>query len=185
MIGGTRAITSSHRSAEHNLPNPLTSLIGRARELEGIGDTLRRARLVSLTGPGGVGKTRPRARARSPPAVASPDGVGLLDLAVGAETPDVAAEVARTLGVHNPRGGTPSDALGRYPYDRDVLLVLDNCEHVVEACAGFAADVLGSCATVRILATSRESLGVSGETVWRLEPLAPEDAYRLFVERAR
>jgi non-specific serine/threonine protein kinase len=69
--------------------------------------------------------------------------------------------------------------------ERDVLLVLDNCEHVVDACAGLAADLLGSCSAVRILATSRESLGVRGETVWRLEPLGAGDAHRLFVDRAR
>ena len=76
---------------------------------------------------------------------------------------------------------------GAWPFlaDRDVLLVLDNCEHVVDACAELATALLSSCADVRILATSRESLGVSGETVWRLEPLDAEDAYRLFLERAR
>ena len=72
----------------------------------------------------------------------------------------------------------------RYLRERDPLLVLDNCEHVLDACAELAADLLSSCGSVRILATSRELLGVSGETVWRLEPLGPEDAYRLFVERA-
>jgi hypothetical protein len=82
-------------------------------------------------------------------------------------------------------GATATDALRTYLADRDVLLVLDNCEHVVDACAELAAALLTSCGGVRILATSRESLGVAGETVWRLEPLEPEDAYRLFVERAR
>jgi non-specific serine/threonine protein kinase len=75
--------------------------------------------------------------------------------------------------------------LRRYLADRDLLLVLDNCEHVIDACAELATELLVSCAAVRIMATSRESLGVNGETVWRLEPLGPEDAYRLFVERAR
>lgn len=185
MIAGAMATTSSRRSAEHNLPIPLTSLIGRARELERIGDALRRTRLVSLTGPGGVGKTRLALALAHRQVPYRRDGVWLVDLALGTETPDVAAEVARALGVQNPRGTTPTDALRRYLYDRDVLLVLDNCEHVVEACAGLAADALSSCAALRIMATSRESLGVSGETVWRLEPLEPTDAYRLFIERAR
>jgi predicted ATPase/DNA-binding CsgD family transcriptional regulator len=100
-------------------------------------------------------------------------------------SPDVAAEAARVLQVGVPRNSIAADALVGYLRDRDVLLVLDNCEHVVDACAEFTAGVLASCRNVRVMATSRESLGVSGETVWRLEPLRPEDAYRLFVERAR
>jgi non-specific serine/threonine protein kinase len=80
---------------------------------------------------------------------------------------------------------TATDALVRFLPDRDPLLVIDNCEHVVDACAELVAVLLSSCASVRILATSRELLGVSGETVWRLKPLGPGDAYRLFVERAR
>jgi predicted ATPase/DNA-binding CsgD family transcriptional regulator len=111
--------------------------------------------------------------------------VWLVDLALGSEPPDVAGEVARTLGLSAPAGRTAVDALVRYLVDRDPLLVLDNCEHVVEACAELAAVLLASCGSVRVLATSRELLGVSGETVWRLEPLGPADAYRLFVERAR
>jgi non-specific serine/threonine protein kinase len=172
-------------SAEHNLPAPLTSLVGRARELEGIGETLRTTRLVTLTGPGGVGKTRLALALAHRQVARRPGGVWLVDLASGPETPDVAAETARVLDVHGPRGTTPTDALRRYLTHRDLLLVLDNCEHVVDACAALAGALLTSCGDVRILATSRESLGVNGETVWTLEPLGPEDAYRLFVERAR
>jgi non-specific serine/threonine protein kinase len=112
-------------------------------------------------------------------------GVWLVDLASGSEPPDVAGEVARALELSIPPGSTAADALVGYLIDRDLLLVLDNCEHVVDACAELAAVLLSSCASVRILATSRELLGVSGETVWRVEPLGAEDAYRLFVERAR
>jgi predicted ATPase/DNA-binding NarL/FixJ family response regulator len=179
------SVREGARSTEQNLPLSLTSLVGRARELEAIGATLQRTRLVTLTGPGGVGKTRlalalaerqlPRRRA----------GVWLVDLAAAPEAPDVAAETARTLDVRVTRGTTATEALRRYLAERDLLLVLDNCEHVVDESSELATALLTTCAHVRILATSRESLGVSGETIWRLDPLRQEDAYRLFVERAR
>jgi predicted ATPase/DNA-binding CsgD family transcriptional regulator len=170
---------------EHNLPAPLTSLIGRTHELERIGACLRTTRLVTLSGPGGVGKTRLALAVARRHIGRRRDGVWLVDLAAGSETPDVAAETARALGVRSPSGTTATDAMRRYLADRDVLLVLDNCDQVVDECAELAAALLTSCGAVRIMATSRESLGVSGETVWRLEPLGPEDAQRLFVERAR
>jgi predicted ATPase/DNA-binding CsgD family transcriptional regulator len=190
IIGIPMATTSPRTakrtsSAEHNLPAPLTSLVGRARELDVIGKTLHRTRLVTLTGPGGVGKTRlalALARRQIPRRA---DGVWLVDLASVPEKPDVAAEAARMLAVRTPPGATPTDVLRRSLTDRDLLLVLDNCEHVVDECAELAAALLTACPGVRIMATSRESLGVDGETVWRLEPLEREDAYRLFVERAR
>lgn len=170
---------------EHNVPTPLTSLVGRAPELKAIGEALRKTRLVTLTGPGGVGKTHLAVELARRQIHLRAGGVWLVDLASGPETPDVAAETARTLDVTSPTGTTTTDALRRYLKDRDLLLVLDNCEHVVDACAHLADALLNSCSDLRILATSRESLRVNGEAVWRLEPLRPEDAYRLFVERAR
>ena len=166
----------------HNLPAPLTSLVGRERELQGIGETLVRTRLVTLTGPGGVGKTRLALELARRQARRRPGGVWLVDLTTAG---DVAAETARVLDVRAARGTTATDALRSYLVDRDVLIVLDNCEHMVDASAELAAALLTTCRGVRIMATSRESLGVGGETVWRLEPLEPDDARRLFVERAR
>jgi predicted ATPase/DNA-binding CsgD family transcriptional regulator len=160
-------------------------MVGRARELEGIGETLRRTRLVTLTGPGGVGKTRLALEVAHRQIARRTDGVWLVDLTSAPKISDVAAETARVLGVRSPRGIAATDALRGYLAGRDVLLVLDNCEHVVNACAELAAALLTSSRDVRILATSRELLGVGGETVWRLEPLEPEDAFRLFVARAR
>ncbi|MDX6666954.1 MAG: hypothetical protein QOK04_334, partial [Solirubrobacteraceae bacterium] len=191
MIIGIAMATTSARTAgratsvEHNLPAPLTDLVGRTRELEAISETLRKTRLVTVTGPGGVGKTRLALALADRQIARRVDGVWLVDLALGPETPDVAAEAARVLKVGTPTGTTPTDALRRYLRNRDLLLVLDNCEHVVDACAELAAALLTACADVRIMATSREPLGVTGETVWRLEPLEPDDAYRLFIERAR
>jgi predicted ATPase/DNA-binding CsgD family transcriptional regulator len=161
---------------------PLTSLIGRSRELDGIGEVLRRTRLVTLSGPAGVGKTRLAIEVARRQIGRRPDGVWLVDLTAG---PDPAAEVARTLDVGGRSPTAPTESLRRYLADRDVLLVIDNCEHVIDACARLASSLLSSCANLRILATSRESLAVSGETVWRLQPLQAEAGHRLFVERAR
>jgi non-specific serine/threonine protein kinase len=173
------------RAAKHNIAVPLTSLIGRSRELDGVGETLRRTRLVTLTGPGGVGKTRLATELARSQIGRRADGVWLVDLTATPTHPDPAAEVARTLEVGGSSRTAPTDSLRRYLADRDLLLVIDNCEHVVDACADMASSLLGFCGGLRILATSRESLGVSGETVWRLDALSVEDAHRLFVERAR
>jgi predicted ATPase/DNA-binding CsgD family transcriptional regulator len=190
MIGSAMATTSSRTAepssaSEHNVPVPLTSLIGRTRELDAVSETMRRTRLVTLTGPGGVGKTRMATELARRQIGRRSDGVWLVDLTAGPSDPDPAAEVARTLDVGGRSAASPTESLRRYLANRDLLLVLDNCDHVVDACAELAAAVLSSCGDVRILATSRESLGVSGETVWRLASLAPEEAQRLFVERAR
>jgi predicted ATPase len=186
VMAASASRTAEHGSAtEHNVPVPLTSLIGRSSELDGIGETLRRTRLVTLTGPGGVGKTRVATELARGQIGRRADGVWLVDLTAGPADPDPAAELARTLGVGSRSATEPTESLRRYLADRDMLLVLDNCEHVIDACAELASSLLGSCGHLRILATSRESLGVSGETVWRLDALATEDARRLFVERAR
>jgi predicted ATPase len=169
----------------HNVPVPLTSLLGRSGELDGVGETLRRTQLVTLTGPGGVGKTRLAIEVARRHIRRRADGVWLVDLTASAANPDPAAEVARTLEVGGRTETPPTESLRRYLVDRDMLLVIDNCEHVVDACAHLASSLLHACTSLRILATSRESLGVIGETVWRLDALSAEDAKRLFVERAR
>lgn len=171
--------------AGHNLPAPLTSLVGRGTELKGIADGLQKSRLVTLTGPGGVGKTRLALELARRQVGRRADGVWLVDLVAGAETPDVAAETARTLDVRSRRNATWTDALQSFLADRDPLLVLDNCEHVIEGSAQLADTQLASCPNVQIMATSREVFDVPGERVWRLEPLTADEARRLFVERAR
>ena len=188
IISGAMSIAppvADARAHRHNILMPLTPLIGRARELDGIAETLRRTRLVTLTGPGGVGKTRLAVELALRHIGRLAGGVWLVDLTATAADPDPAMEVARTLGVGAASTAAPAASLRRYLAERDLFLVVDNCEHVVDACAELASLLLGSCGDLRILATSRESLGVSGETVWRLDALAAEDAQRLFIERAR
>jgi predicted ATPase/DNA-binding CsgD family transcriptional regulator len=187
MIGSV-SVTSAWRTTEfrdapkHNLALSLTSLIGRARELDGVSETLRRTRLVTLTGPGGVGKTRLAIEVARRQIGRRTDGVWLVDLTAG---PDPAAEVARMLDVGGRSAAAPTESLRGYLADRDLLLVIDNCEHVIDACARLASSLLSSCAKLCILATSRESLGVSGETVCRVDSLGAEAGHRLFLERAR
>ena len=168
-----------------NLPMALTPLIGRGRELESIGEIMGRSRLATVTGPGGVGKTRLALELARRQIGRRGDGVWLVDLTATPRPENVADEVARVLGVRPMSGTTSSDALRRFLADRDLLLIVDNCEHVILSSAELAAALLGGCRNLRILATSREPLGVAGETVWRLEPLQPSDARRLFVERSR
>ena len=167
------------------IPVALTPLIGRTRDVEGVNEALRRCRLLTVTGPGGVGKTSVATEVARRQLPRRLDGVWLVDLAGGAGTPAVATETARVLGLQARSGSSAVDALRQFLAEREALVVLDNCEHVIEQCAAVAEALLRSCRHIRILATSREPLGVSGETVWRLDPLAHEDAHRLFVERAR
>ena len=160
-------------------------MIGRAAEVSAIGDMLRRGRLVTLTGPAGVGKTRTAIELGRRQARQRADGVWLVDLASVTPTQDVAAEATRVLDIRGAARDATTNVVRRYLADRDVLLLLDNCEHVLDACAELGTALLGACPNLRILATSREPLGIRGEAVCRLEPLQPEHGYRLFLERAR
>ncbi len=185
MASGSSRDPGAGASPGHNLPAPLTSLVGRDRELEGISKALRKSRLVTLSGPGGVGKTRLALEVARREVGRRAAGVWLVDLALGSEAQDVAAETARTLDIRSQGSMSWTDALAKYLTDRDPLLVLDNCEHVVEDSARLADTLLAACPDARIIATSREVLDLRGERVWRLEPLGIDDARRLFVERAR
>ncbi|MGY1698306.1 BTAD domain-containing putative transcriptional regulator [Geodermatophilus sp. SYSU D00766] len=169
------------------LPVPLTAFVGRDRELAQVAAALAGPRLVTLVGPGGSGKTRLALEA----ARRRPDGgppAALVELA-GVTDPDlVAAQVATVLGV-TLAGGDPLGAVATAVADRPLLLLLDNCEHVVEAAAAACAELLPRCPELRVLATSREPLGLPGEAVLPCGPMpagAPgSDAERLFLDRAR
>jgi predicted ATPase/DNA-binding SARP family transcriptional activator len=180
------------------LPRQLTSFVGRDAELADVGRLLRDAHLVTLTGPGGVGKTRLAVEVAGRAAAAWPDGVALADLAPVADPGLVPHAVAAALGLREDPGRPPAATLADALRPKRLLLVLDNCEHLLEACARLADALLRACPHLRLLATSREALGVAGEAPWRVLPLslpAPDrrpaagallesEAVRLFVERA-
>ncbi len=171
------------------LPHPLTSLIGRENERRNIAAALDTARLVTLTGVGGVGKTRLSIAVAEDCAGEYPNGVWFAGLAALSDPALVPATVAAALEVREP--GDPLEALTRHLQDKSLLLVLDNCEHLPAPCAALADHLLTRCTGLRLLATSRQPLGLLGETLWPVSPLSldddagPSEAVRLFVERAR
>jgi predicted ATPase/DNA-binding SARP family transcriptional activator len=171
-------------SAPHNLPAPVSSFVGREAELEHIGRLLRDNRLVTLVGPGGVGKTRTALLAAAELREDFDDGVWFVDLAVIADPDAVASAIARTLGVRV-TGDGDLEAVCRYLADRRLLLVVDNCEHVVAAAAAATDAMLREARGVCVLATSRETLGLTAEHVYRMPSLSmPRDGESLDAERA-
>ncbi|MEU7578505.1 BTAD domain-containing putative transcriptional regulator [Streptomyces sp. NPDC041068] len=177
-----------------NLPAQLTPLVGRAAAVAEVGRLLVSARLVTLTGPGGVGKTRLALEAAAE-ASSFPDGVRLVEFAGqrgGSTVDDLAQAVSTALGLRDdlPAGvpglapSSPADRLAAALRDRRTLLVLDNCEQVVAEAAELAETLLRAAPGVRVLATSQEPLCLTGEAVFVVEPLRPDDAVSLFTARA-
>lgn len=180
----------------HNLPVQTTSFIGRDAEVAQLRDRVDNARLVTLTGAGGAGKTRLALQAAAERVDEFPGGVWLAELAALGEPALVPAAVATAVGVREEPGRdlllTIADAVG----SSGTLLIVDNCEHLVEACAELAGALLKGCPELKILATSREPLGVAGEAVWRVpslglpqehpdpESLAEVASVALFCDRA-
>jgi class 3 adenylate cyclase len=185
----------------HNLPGALTSFVGRQVEIDDLALRVSEGRLVTLVGPGGAGKTRLAVEAARRLLDAFPDGVWLAELAALRDPAQVAATVAKAMGYHDPlaESGGPAlvrDRLAAAIGAQRVLLVLDNCEHLMEAVAWLVAGLLGSCTHLVILATSRQSLAVAGERLVEVAALdlpagddvasvAASGAGTLFVERAQ
>jgi predicted ATPase/DNA-binding SARP family transcriptional activator len=176
-----------------------TSFIGRRREIAEINQALGRTRLITLTGPGGAGKTRLACEVAAGLVASYPDGVHVAELASLSRPELVPQTVASVLDVPLHETGTAEVTLARQLAERRLLLVLDNCEHLLDACARLAGELLRACPDVVVLATSREPLRVGGEVNWRtpslalpdlhalppLDRLAQLESVRLFVERAR
>src|SRR6516225_6217505 len=166
------------RHGAGNLPAELTSFVGRRGELAEVRRLLAGSRLVTLTGVGGVGKTRLAVRAAAGLRRAFRDGVWLVQLDQLRDPALVAQAVASALGLQDRAGYPPAAMLAEYLAGRQLLLVLDNCEHLVDAAAKLADQLLRAAAGLRVLATSRESLTMTGETVLPVPPLAAPEAGR-------
>jgi predicted ATPase/DNA-binding SARP family transcriptional activator len=180
-----------------NLPAQLTSFVGRSRETTEIRHLAARSRLVTLTGAGGAGKTRLALEVAADLLDDPPGGVWLLELAALRQAGEVDAALASVLGIHPRVGDTVLEALVEALGGEQLLLLIDNCEHLISACATLCAALVRSCPGIGILTTSREPLGVEGESVYRVPSLgvpelgteevaliARKDAVQLFVDRA-
>jgi predicted ATPase/class 3 adenylate cyclase/DNA-binding CsgD family transcriptional regulator len=181
----------------NNLPAQLASFIGRGRELAEVRALVESSRLVTLTGAGGCGKTRLGLQVAAELLDGSGDGVWLAELAAVGDQDAVAPAIAGALGIAGQAGRPAAEALLDALAPQDILIVLDNCEHLIDACAKIAELIVRRCPRVHLLATSREPLGIGGETVYRVpslslpgpddngSPAAESDAVALFIDRAR
>jgi len=191
-------MTTENAPSHGNLPAEPNSFVGRERDLEELAQLLSAVRALTLCGPGGIGKSRLALRLSGQMAAGFPDGAWLVELADTADPELLPGRIASALGVREepdrPLAETLIDALR----PRQLLLILDTCEHVVDACAALVQQLLIGCPGLRLIATTREPLRVRGETVWRVPPLAvpaagdglgtgdlaQHEAVRLFAERA-
>ena len=158
--------------AQGQLPVRLTPLVGRESELDDIVQALQRNRLITLTGPGGTGKTRLALAAARTAEASFPAGACWVALAQIDDPAIVGQAVATQLGVPDTPGQEPVEAIAKHVADHPLLVVLDNCEHLADAAAGLAEYLLAACPALVVLATSREALGVEGELSWQVPPLS-------------
>ncbi len=189
----------SLNSVPNNLTSPLTSFIGREREMADVAALLRKTRLLTLIGPGGTGKTRLSLEVAAEALDTFPDGVWFVELAPLSDLALVPQAVGSAWNLREQPGRSMVDTLVDYLRAKTLLLILDNCEHLVNACAELVTALLRACPKLKILPSSREALGISGETTYRVpslslfdgsSPSTPEtllqsESARLFVERAK
>ena len=179
-------LRTAHRLAAERLPTQLTNFIGRQAEMRDIRIAVEGNRLVTLTGAGGAGKTRLAVQSAVEMATEFADGVWYVDLAPVTDPDVVPVTAARVLGLPDQPGQPTSDVLRRFIRDRQMLIVLDNCEHLLDASAELITILLAGGPALTLLATSREPIGVAGEVSWRVPSLSPDDdAIELFSDRAR
>ncbi len=168
----------SLESVPNNLPVQLTSFIGREREMAEVRRLLASTRLLTLTGTGGTGKTRLSLQVAAEVLDTFSDGVWLVEFATIDDASLVVETVAAALDLRQEADRPLTGTLTHFLRDRTLLLILDNCEHVIAACARLAETLLRACPKLRILASSREPLGIAGETAWPLPPLSLPDHWR-------
>lgn len=179
-------LRTAKASVALRLPVHLTTFVGRAPQIDEIRRLLAENRLITLTGAGGAGKTRLAIQVAGQVAASYPDGLWYADFAPITD-PDLASvTLARALGLPDQPGRTTIDTIVRFVGAREVLLVLDNCEHLLDASASLIEAVLGDCAMATLLTTSREPIGVPGEVIRRVPSLSlTDEAVELFTDRAR
>ena len=193
-----RLVDSSASKPRTNLPTSLTSFIGREKELDEITKLIAKNRLITLNGSGGIGKTRLSLEAAQEVLNTFPDGVWFIELAPLSDPALVPQATVSTLGLIDQAGRSALNVLTDFLQTKRALLILDNCEHLIQACAQLAETLLHACADLHILATSREALGIAGEAVYlvpslttpdplksTLDTLPEYEAAQLFVERAQ
>ena len=197
IAGSSRPTPREDRDAPHNLPAQVSSFIGRERQLSELRELLSGARVITLTGPGGVGKTRLALQLAASLSDESDDGPWFVDLAPLTDPTLVAAKLAGVLRVREQPGRSLPESLIASCRNRELLVILDNCEHVIDEAANIAGQLVHGCPGMILLATSREPLTIDGEHLYRVPPLfvAPAsadpgsllacDAVRLFDDRAR
>ena len=167
--------TTKSKPYLHNLPGRLSTFVGREREIAEVKQSLSIHRLLTLTGPGGCGKTRLALQSAGDSLAEFEDGVWLTEFAPLAEAAFVPQALASALGVSEQPGRALIDTLADHFLHLHALLLFDNCEHVIDACAQLADALLKTCPDLWILATSRETLGVPGEAVFVVPPLSLPD----------
>jgi predicted ATPase len=169
----------------HNLPEQLTSFIGREKEIYEIKGLLNSTRLVTLTGSGGTGKTRLSQEVGAQELINFPHGVWLIELASLTDSSQIIPTIAQVFGLQELPFNSLTNLVMDYLRDKKLLLILDNCEHLIQGCARLADDLLHQCAGLKIVASSREALGIAGEVSYHVPSLADSESTQLFLDRAR